>query len=229
MNLSVNQSSSSLSFLNEQIKKREELNEEKASGKRINEAADDAAGLQISSRLTSQINAYEQLSNNSQDQINSYNVENSQYGAINESLQRANVLSIQSANPLSDPNAIQSEFDEITEQVNAIAEEVLGDPNFLSGLDANDPQATQTAIEDAFTVISENASANGAQSNALESQSSTYEVTSVNLSDSRSAILDADYAKISGEESQLEALILSSVTAKKDEEERKGVLINQIV
>jgi flagellin len=229
MNISVNQPSSSLSVIDRLNKEREDKEEKLASGKKINSAADDAAGLQISSRLTAEINGYEQQSYNAQDNINANEVKAGGLSAIDESLQRANELSVQSGNPLSDDDAIQGELDQITEQVNAIAEEVLGDPNFLSGLDASDPAATQTAIEDAFTVINESASELGAESNALASQTSTYQTTRVNVSESRSRIEDTDYSKTTAEAEQTSTLLQSAIINKKDDESRKGLLINQVV
>jgi flagellin len=229
MNLSINQPSSSLSFIERQNKEREEKDEKLASGKKINSAADDSAGLQISARLTSQINGYQQESANAQDQVNTNNVQESGLGAINESLQKANVLSIQSGSPLSNPSAIQGELDQLTEQINAVAGELLGDPNFLSGLDASDPTTTQAALEDAFSSVNESASALGAENNALSSQVSTYETARVNVSESRSLIEDADYASESSDKEGLSVILQAAVINKKDEESRKGILINQLV
>jgi len=229
MNLSINQPSSSLSYIERQNKEREEKDEKLASGKRINSAADDPAGLQISSRLTSEINSSQQQSYNTQDQVNANNVQEGGLSAIDESLQRANELSIQSGNPLSDPSAIQGELDQLTEQINTIAGEVLGDPNFVSGLDANDPTTTQAALEDAFASVNESVTALGAESNALNSQVATYETTRVNVSASRSRIQDTDYASTSSEKEQTNVLLQSAIVNKKDEEARKGLLINHVV
>ncbi|MFT5296991.1 MAG: flagellin [Colwellia sp.] len=229
MNLSINQSSPTLSFIERQNKEREEKDEKLASGKKINSAADDPAGLQISTRLTSQINGYQQESANVQDQVNTNNVQESGLGAINESLQRASVLSIQSGSPLSDPAAIQGELDQLTEQINAVAGEVLGDPSFLSGLDASDPTTTQAALEDAFASVNESASTLGAENNALSSQVSTYETARVNVSESRSRIEDTDYASETSDKERLNVILQAAIINKKDEESRKGILINQLV
>lgn len=229
MNLSINQPSSALNYIERQNNEREEKDEKLASGKRINNAADDAAGLQVSSRLTAEINGYQQQSYNVQDQVNTNNVQEGGLSAIDESLQRANELSIQSANPLSEPNAIQGELDQLTEQINVIAGEVLGDPNFISGLDASDPALTQAALEDAFASVNDSATSLGAQSHALNSQVATYETTRVNVSESRSRTEDTDYASTSSDKEQNNVLLQSAIINKKDEEARKGLLINQVV
>ncbi len=229
MVLSVNQQSPTLSVIERLRKEQEEKQEQLASAKRINSAADDPAGLQISNRLTSQINGDAQLSVNAQDQINLNNIQEASFSAIGDSLQRANELSVQAGSPLNDADAIQNEFDQITEQVNAVAGEVLGDPNFLSGLDASDPAASQAAIEAAYDTISEQASALGASSNGLSSQISTYETSVVNVSAARSRIQDTDYAQATAEQEQVNTLLQTAIIAKKDEEARKGLLINQLV
>ena len=229
MAISINAPSSSLSFIEKQAQEREEKDEKLASGKKINSAADDAAGLQIASRLTAQINGYSQLSSNAQDSINVNNVQSSQLSSIDESLQRANVLSVQSGSPLGDNDAIQGELDQLTEEINTLASEALGQDNFIIGLDASDPSATQALIDDAFNTINESNSINGANTNALSSQVSTYEATVVNVSSARSRIEDTDYGKTSSEKEQLSTLLQAAVISKRDEDSRKGLLVNQMV
>jgi len=229
MALRIDGSSNSLNLTERLVKEREEKSEKLASAKHINNAADDAAGLQISERLTSQINGYQQLSANVQDQANVNSIQEGQLSSISESLQRANVLSIQSGNPLSDNTVIQEELDQLTEQVNTIAGEVLGDDNFLSGLDASDPATTQAALETAFETINQSSADLGAESNALLSQSATYETTRVSVSESRSRIEDTDFAKTTAEKEQTNTLLQSAIISKKDENGRKGLLINKLI
>lgn len=229
MNVSINQSSSSLSFIERLTKEREDKAEKLASGKRINSAADDPAGLQIANRLTSQVNEYQQLSVNSQDQVNVNNVQSSQLSSISDGLQRAKELSVQSGSPLNDSSAIQGELDQLTEQINTIAGEVLDDPNFLAGLDAKDPNTAQAAIDTAFETLNVTASSLGAETNALESQISTYETSRVNVSESRSRVEDTDFAETTSEQQKLDTLLQATIITKKDNEARKGLLINQLI
>ena len=230
MDLSVNNQSSSLAAINSLQKKREEDDEKIASGKRINGAADDPAGLQIANRLTAEINQNAQLSLNTQDQINYNTVQEGGLTAINDSLQRANELAIAAENPLNDPSAIQSELDQLTEQINTIAGEVLGNTSFLSPLDATNPSNTQNTINSALESVSQEATAIGAANSGLSSQVSTYSTTVVNLSESRSRIEDTDFSATSSEQEKNQVLLQSAIITKKDDEEaRKGILINQVV
>lgn len=229
MAISINQNTSSLSTINQQYNQRTENAEKLASGKKINKAADDAAGLQISNRLTAQINDSEQRSINSQDNVNRNNIKEGGFSAINEGLQRANELALQSGNPLNDNNAIQAELTQITEQVNTLAEEVLGNANFLSTLDANDPSATQDALASAFASVNQAATELGANSNALTSQSSTYQTTTVNVTAARSRIQDTDFGSNTVAQQQNQTLIQSAIINQKDDDARKGLLVNHLV
>ena len=227
--LSVNQSTTNISFIDRLNQKREDEEEKLASGKRINSAVDDAAGLQIANRLTSQINQNQQLSFNAQDQANLNNVQSGALSAINEGLQRANELSVQSGNPIYDSDAIQGELDQLTEQINTIASEVLGQNNFISGLDATDPAGTQTIIQDVTTVVHDSATSLGAENNALASQVATYQISVVNNSASRSRIEDTDYASTTSEQEKTNTLLQATIINKKNEEDRKGLLFNKLV
>ena len=83
-----------------------------ASGLRINSAKDDAAGLQISNRLTSQINGLDQGNRNANDGISLAQVAEGAMDEITGALQRIRVLSVQSQNGInssSDRLALQKE------------------------------------------------------------------------------------------------------------------------
>jgi len=96
-----------------------------ASGLRINTAKDDAAGLAISARLSSQINGLNQAVRNTNDGISlAQTVE----GALEESgniLQRVRELGVQAANDTntqSDRESIQAEVDQLIGELDRIAE-----------------------------------------------------------------------------------------------------------
>ena len=72
--------------------------EKLSSGFRINRAGDDAAGLQISEILRSQIRGSEQANSNVQDGINVLNLTDGAYQTITDNLQRVRELAVQGAN-----------------------------------------------------------------------------------------------------------------------------------
>lgn len=229
MTFSINKPTLATSQIDLLAKKKLEQNEKLSSGYKINSAKDDAAGLQISNRLTSQINELNQRTVNSQDQVNLNNVTEAQLSSITSTLLRANELSIQSGNPLYSNSAIQGELDQLTQEINLVAEQALGESSFISGLDVSDPTNTQLAINEALEVVSTSATALGADTNGLNSQISTYETSSINSSASRSRILDTDYAKDTSEQKTNNLLLQATLHVKKEDEERKGLLINKLV
>jgi len=121
-----------------------------SSGKRINSAADDAAGLQIGSRLESQVNGLNQAARNANDGIS---LSQTAEGALDETtnmLQRMRVLSIQSANgsnSAADRVALDNEFGQLQEELNRVAADTTFggmdllnatfDQDFQIGPDAN--------------------------------------------------------------------------------------------
>lgn len=230
MDLSINSNqTTSLSPLEQFKKQQEEQNEKLASGLRINSAADDAAGLQIANRLSVQESQLSRQTSNAQNQINTNNVQSAQLNSITENLERANVLSIQSASPFGNNDAIQQELNQITDEVNTIADKAFGNDSLLSGLDVSDPQTTQAAIEGASETVNQLATANGAQTNGIESQINTYSTARVNVSSSRSAIQDTNFAQATSEQQQINSQLQAAIIGQKNEESRKGLLINQLL
>ena len=99
--------------------------EKVASGNRINSARDDAAGLAIANRFTSQINGLNTASRNASDGISLAQTTESALEETTTALQRIRDLSLQAANgslSSSDRSAIQQEIDQLTSEVDRIAE-----------------------------------------------------------------------------------------------------------
>jgi flagellin len=108
-----------------------------SSGKRINSAKDDAAGLQISSRLTSQINGLNQATRNANDGIS---LSQTAEGALDEftnALQRMRTLGVQAANGSNtdeDRAALDSEFQELAAELTRISDQAsFAGENLLNG------------------------------------------------------------------------------------------------
>ncbi|HHQ4621518.1 TPA: flagellin A [Aeromonas veronii] len=108
-----------------------------ASGLRINSAKDDAAGLQISNRLTSQINGLDQGNRNANDGISVAQTAEGAMDEITSMLQRMRTLSQQSANGSNntdDRNALQQEYTQLITEINRVAKDTtFGGQNLLNG------------------------------------------------------------------------------------------------
>lgn len=95
-----------------------------SSGFRINSAADDAAGLQISSRLTSQINGLNQGISNANDGISLAQVAEGAMDEITTALQRIRTLAVQSQNGINndaDRSALQKEVTALIAEISRVA------------------------------------------------------------------------------------------------------------
>ncbi len=116
-----------------------------ASGLRINSSKDDAAGLMISDRLTSQINGLNQGNRNANDGIAlAQTIE----GALDETtnmLQRIRTLAVQAANGTNgdeDRLAIQREVEQLCQEINRIASDTtFAGKTILNGDAIKDPNS----------------------------------------------------------------------------------------
>ena len=108
-----------------------------SSGYRINSAKDDSAGLQISDRLTSQINGSKQGNRNANDGIALAQTAEGALDEVHTMLQRIRTLSVQSANGTNttkDREAIQGEVSQLCAEINRIATKTtFGGSEILSG------------------------------------------------------------------------------------------------
>jgi len=95
-----------------------------STGKRINSAKDDAAGLAIASRMTSAVKSMAVAVRNANDGISMTQTAEGALGEVTNMLQRMKELSTQSANGTlgaSERDALQAETDQLTSQINDIA------------------------------------------------------------------------------------------------------------
>lgn len=158
-----------------------------SSGLRINSAADDAAGLAISSRFNAQIRGVNQAIRNTSDGISMSQTAESALGNSSDLLQRMRELSIQSANGTltdSDREAIQSEVSQLQDELDRIGETTTfngrklldgsgGPQSFQVGANANEAvsvngvDARAGSLGRAATTQGGSISANGLQSGEL--------------------------------------------------------------
>lgn len=124
-----------------------------SSGKRINGAKDDAAGLSIATRMDAQVRGLNQAVRNSNDGISLAQTAEGAAGEVSNILVRMRELAVQSANGTStteDRAAIQLEVDALIAQVDDIATRT--DFNGQSLLDGTANINIQTGIDSGETV-----------------------------------------------------------------------------
>lgn len=99
--------------------------EKLSSGLRINKASDDAAGLAISEKMRSQIRGLDMAERNTLDAISLIQTGEGALNEVHSILQRMRELSVQASNGTledSDRQAIQDEIDQLTKEVDRIAD-----------------------------------------------------------------------------------------------------------
>jgi len=136
--------------------------EQLSTGKRINSASDDAAGLAIASRMTSQINGLNQAVRNGNDAISLVQTADGALTEVTAMLQRMRTLAVQSAsdtNTTADRVALNTEFELLRTEIDRIGgntqwngENVLdqsfgGDGKYKFQVGANSNQTVDLTID----------------------------------------------------------------------------------
>lgn len=123
-----------------------------SSGLRINSAKDDAAGLAISNRMTSQINGMNQAARNANDAISLAQTAEGALDEVTSMLQRMRELAVQSVNDTNtstDRTSLNAEFAQLKSEIQRIAtttsfngknvlDGTMGSATFQVGADAGD-------------------------------------------------------------------------------------------
>jgi len=121
-----------------------------STGKRINNAGDDAAGLAIASRMTSQIEGLQQAARNAGDAISMIQTADGAFGEITSILQRMREITVQASsatNSTVDIAALNTEFGGLRDEVSSIVEYTRwNDRALLNG--SIDPTTTTKAVDD---------------------------------------------------------------------------------
>lgn len=159
-NISAQFAMRQLSSANQQLN---QANQRLSSGQRINSAADDAAGLAISKKMTSQIGGLSRGTRNAQDGISMVQTAE---GALEESqsiVQRMRELSIQAANDTltkEDRDKIQTEVNNLASELQRVADDTeFNERRLLDGslsdsqlqVGANERQRISVSVDDMGT------------------------------------------------------------------------------
>ena len=125
-----------------------------SSGYKINRAADDAAGLSISEKMRKQIRGLTQASLNAEDGISAVQTAEGALAEVHDMLQRMNELAVKAANGSnseSDRSAIQAEIDQLTTEIDRVAETTKFNETYLLKGDAKAAKGTSYSYKTAQT------------------------------------------------------------------------------
>lgn len=194
MSIYVNTNVSSLNTTNKLSKATHSLDttyKRLSSGYRINSAKDDAAGLQISDRLTSQINGLKQGNRNANDGIALAQTAEGALDEVHTMLQRIRTLSVQAANgtnTTADRASIQGEVSQLCSEINRIAcKTTFGGSEILSGKDTKG----QTLLDSKTGKVSFQVGSNHDDTTSVD-LSSGFSVEQMNTAAKATATLVAD-------------------------------------
>jgi flagellin len=133
--------------------------EQLSTGLRVNSASDDAAGLAISSRMTSQIRGLDQAVRNANDAMSLLETAEGAMVEVSDIMQRMRELAVQSSsgtNSAADRAYLQLEFAALSDEIVRIRDTtefngmslLNGDGNFTFQIGANASQTMSVAIDD---------------------------------------------------------------------------------
>lgn len=178
-----------------------------SSGFRINRAADDAAGLQITDRMTTQIQGLDQSVRNANDAIS---LVQTTEGALAESitaLQRIRTLAIQSQNGINssaDRTALQQEVTALVSELSRIATDTqFAGNNILAGTFSAQFQVGANAGQ---TISVNLSSSNGASFGASGLGVGTVDITSAANASAALSNIDVAISTIGAQRAELGAL-----------------------
>lgn len=194
--------------------------EQLSTGKRINSASDDAAGLAIASRMTAQIEGLSQAVRNANDAISLIQTADGALTEVTSMLQRMRQLAVQAAsdtNTSTDRTALNTEFGLLRTEIDRIAdntqwngENVLdGSAGSMGALDfavgANADQTISITIKN-FSSDGTAASSTAAASNVTDDISSSA-ITSVTFANAAITALDTAIDQVNSERATLGATV----------------------
>jgi len=185
-----------------------------STGKRINSAKDDAAGLAIATSMTAQIKGMGQGIRNANDGISLAQTAEGALSEVSNMLQRIRELAVQGASgtfQISDRNAMQSEVSNLTQQIS----DVLGNTTFngitlfstAAGTNVNINIQTGAESGQVVTLTSTAISGTNISAAALDVTTTTKASTTMDNVDLALADVNAARASLGGGQNRLESAV----------------------
>ncbi len=185
-----------------------------STGKRINSAADDAAGNAIATRMTSQVRGLNQAIRNSNDGISLAQTAEGGMNEIVNMMQRMRELSVQSASgtlSAGDRTNLQTEVTALLAQVDDVATKT--NFNGVALLNTAGPVAIQTGIAsgDTVNIALANVTATGLAINAIDISTAAGAGTALTALDTALNTITTAQAGLGASQNRLQATVSSLV------------------
>lgn len=207
-----------------------------STGQRINSASDDAAGLAISSRMTSQLNGLNMAVRNAGDAISMVQTADGALVEVTNMLQRMRELSVQAAsetNGTNDLTALNTEYEALREEVTRIAVNTQWNGSAVFGQAANSTKAFQVGANASQTIsvtfgnFNAGAEAGAAGLGGNTDSTSSSKFLSLTRTGGNTDIVDTDLLSKTNATLSLE-VISSAITAVNTERASYGAAINRL-
>ncbi|WP_019531669.1 flagellin [Dasania marina] len=213
MGLTIGETTNNESLLNnlqKTAKKESEGLQPLSSGKKINSAKDDAAGLIISQQLLSELTALDQAARNASDGISLVQVADGGLSSITENLTRIRELSLQAANGTlggAQRNALQVEVGQLQEQISSVLDNTrFNNVNLLNNNTAIDLQVGGEAGEK-LTVQLQDVSSSLATTQAVDISTASGASNALSVVDTAIAAVDSFRGDLGAVSSRIESAI----------------------
>ena len=207
-----------------------------STGQRINSASDDAAGLAISSRMTSQLNGLNMAVRNAGDAISMVQTADGALVEVTNMLQRMRELSVQAAsetNGTNDLTALNTEYEALREEVTRIAVNTQWNGSAVFGQAANSTKAFQVGANASQTIsvtfgnFNAGAEAGSAGLAGNTDSTSSSKFLALTRTGGTTDIVDTDLLSKTNATLSLE-VISSAITAVNTERASYGAAINRL-
>ena len=185
-----------------------------SSGRRINSAKDDAAGLAIATSMTSQIKGMSQGVRNANDGISLAQTAEGALSEVSNMLQRVRELAVQASSgtyQATDRTAMQSEVTNLTQQIGDVLADTEFNGNALfsttAGTDVTFDIQTGADSGDTVTLTSKAISGTNISATALDVTTSVLAATTIDNVDLALADVNASRASLGAGQNRLESAV----------------------
>lgn len=194
-------------MLGQNVKAVSKSTEKLSSGYQVNRAADDAAGLSISEKMRNQIRGINQAVKNSEDGVSLIQTAEGNMNEIHSILQRMGELATKAANDVNatdDRNAIQSEIDQLGQEIDSISSKAaFNGRKLLNGSFKGKKLQTGANAQEEMTI---NISTMNAKALALGANAASLKMASHGSAVTAMTKITAAIKKVSDSRSQLGAI-----------------------
>ena len=215
-----------------------------ASGKRIQSAADDAAGSAIASKMEAQQRTQNMMARNRASQVDAINISDGARSGISDYLQEIRSLAVQASNGTnsdSDKQAIQNQIDQLKSGINDIGSMTKYNETYLLGGDDSlvsslgltsfnvmNGEIDMSALDQAIESVGKSRSSDGATSNGLSASIEYLANSSMNTMAGLSRIDDLDMGEAVTQQKRDEALQKYAVTIRRRQMDDQQTLMNRM-